>query len=264
MSAVSKMSLMPNGTPLEQASSAAPCRSSRALVNAASPARWLQARTTGSRSAIRSRQLRTTASRGQLAALDQANQAGRGKTMWFDFRHEGTPGRQWFRYLATVRRQAHAGIAGAYLPAPHRSAITPSAGRNDVTSRKPSRLPGAAATGRQLFGRNRRRSSRTSRGLSIRIRGAGRPAAARLEARPLRRLPDRIARPEKAARSFSGGSHHPGLRVVERRARAAARRRRRGPRLRLLPRKRSVVDRTAFRRLRALPRSVPRRLRHRN
>jgi hypothetical protein len=28
----------------------------------------------------------------QLATLDEANQAGGGKTMWFDFRHESTPG----------------------------------------------------------------------------------------------------------------------------------------------------------------------------
>jgi len=31
----------------------------------------------------------------QLAAFEEANQAGGGKTMWFDFRHERTPGRQW-------------------------------------------------------------------------------------------------------------------------------------------------------------------------
>jgi hypothetical protein len=29
----------------------------------------------------------------QLAPFYEANQAGGGKTMWFDFRHEGTPGR---------------------------------------------------------------------------------------------------------------------------------------------------------------------------
>src|SRR5271169_3172493 len=84
---------------------------------------------------------------------------------------------------------------------------------------------------------------------------AGQPAAVRLEARPLRRFPDRLARPEEAAPSLSGGSHHPGLRVVERRVGAAALRRRPGLRLRFLPRKRSLVDWAAFRRLRALPRN---------
>src|SRR5438874_10041983 len=61
MSAVSKISLMPNGTPLSRVF----CRlssASHALAHAESAARWLHARTTGSRSTIRSRQLRTTAS----------------------------------------------------------------------------------------------------------------------------------------------------------------------------------------------------------
>src|SRR5205085_2815895 len=61
MSAVSKMSLMPNGTPPINVFRPVLSRS-RALANAESLARWLHARTTGSRSAIRSRQLRTTAS----------------------------------------------------------------------------------------------------------------------------------------------------------------------------------------------------------
>src|SRR6516164_5663261 len=61
MSALSKMSLRPNGTPLSKVF--LPDRStSRARASAASPARWLHARTTGSRSAIRARQLATTAS----------------------------------------------------------------------------------------------------------------------------------------------------------------------------------------------------------
>jgi hypothetical protein len=47
--------------------------------------------------------------------------------MWFGFRHEGTPGPTVVEYLATMGRQAHVGIAGAYLPAPQRSAITASA-----------------------------------------------------------------------------------------------------------------------------------------
>src|SRR6516165_11294488 len=61
MSALSKMSLRPNGTPFSKLFLPDLSRS-RALANAASPARWLHARTTGSRSAIRARQLSTTAS----------------------------------------------------------------------------------------------------------------------------------------------------------------------------------------------------------
>src|SRR6516165_6450225 len=61
MSALSKMSLRPNGTPLSSVFFPDLSRS-RAWANAASPARWLHARTTGSRSAIRARQLATTAS----------------------------------------------------------------------------------------------------------------------------------------------------------------------------------------------------------
>src|SRR6516225_9527807 len=61
MSALSKMSLRPNGTPFSNVFLPDLSRS-WALARAVSPARWLHARTTGSRSAIRARQLATTAS----------------------------------------------------------------------------------------------------------------------------------------------------------------------------------------------------------
>src|SRR5579875_2465522 len=55
------MSLRANGTPLSRLR--LPERSrARAAARAASPARWLQARTTGSRAAMRARQLAITAS----------------------------------------------------------------------------------------------------------------------------------------------------------------------------------------------------------
>src|SRR5437660_1755701 len=56
MSAVSKMSLAPNGTPLR--TPPLPARSlARAAASACSGSRWTQARTTGSRARIRSTQL---------------------------------------------------------------------------------------------------------------------------------------------------------------------------------------------------------------
>src|SRR6516162_2270548 len=120
MSAVSKMSLTPNGTPLSSIFLPDLSRS-RAWVNAASPARWLHARTTGSRSAIRARQLATTDSAVSSPASIRRTRVVAARRFGSAFGMAGSSAAGGEPHLATMVGTAHPGFHAE-------SALSPAAG----------------------------------------------------------------------------------------------------------------------------------------
>ncbi len=199
MSAVSKISLMPNGTP----PSRVVCRalpSSRALANANSAAKWLHARTTGSRSAIRSRQLRTTAS-----AVNSPRPTRRTKLVaerrcgsTFGMKAPRGPAVVWvFSHSATRSACGNCGRLFARSAEIGHNCVRPVAMMSQAASPPDFPLPplrGGSYSAEVAAG---------PRGPVAVYQFAFEGRRARrllvLEARPLRRLPDRIARPEEAA-----------------------------------------------------------------